>query len=189
METKESNYKDILKSNITLFLSYTVLLAFIFLIIIVFIRKYLVGIFSVPLSACLSLMCGIIIYHIFHFVCRSSTIESLKKEKMNEENSNKFLKKMNLFFIICIIGTVIISISYLYLDRFMYIKAIAQAHAQYDFISKDIADSIETYILIEYKDTFYPRLTSTIIIELSAVVSFLSLVTYQKHLLEKFNKY
>lgn len=188
MEAKETIYKTILKSNIVQFLSYSILIGFIFLLISIAIRSALANMSSTLLSVLLSLIAGILIFNILHFICKSSTLESLKKMSMDEENENHFIKKMNLFFILCIIFSALFCMGYLWLDNFIYANAINQAYVQYDFISHEFAERIVNHIRQIYRDAFLSKVFSTIIIELSLVASFFSLIPYQKKLLKKYNK-
>lgn len=188
MEAKETNYKTILKSNIVQFLSYSILIGFIFLLISIAIKSALANVSSTLLSVLLSLIAGILIFNILHFICKSSTLESLKKMSMDEENENHFIKKMNLFFILCILFSALFCMGYLWLDNFIYANAINQAYVQYDFISHEFAERIVNHIRQTYQDAFLSKIFSTIIIELSLVASFFSLIPYQKKLLKKYNK-
>lgn len=188
MEAKETNYKEVLKSNIILFLSYSILIGFIFILLAFIVKCALQDISNTFLSITLSLISGILIFNSLHFVSKSSTLESLKKMTLNEENSNKFTKKMNLFFIICILISIVICIGYLVTDSLMFRAAINQAYEKYEFISPEFADKVVKSIHEEYQNSFLSKISSTIIIELSLVISFLSLIPYEKKLLSKYNK-
>ena len=188
MEAKETSYKEVLKTNLGIFLCYTILIAFIFLIIGYIIKCTLNGVVNTKLSIVLSIIVGILIYHISHFICRSSTIESFKKSKLNVENTNLFLKQMNLFFVACAIISVIICIEYLVIDNQMHLGAIAKVYEQYEFISPEFADRLANSIRDEYSMNFLGKTFSTIIIELSCVISSISLIKYQKDILKKYNK-
>ena len=188
MKTNDSNYKNVLKSNIILFLSYGILTGFIFSIIIIFIKYALSDITNLFLSITLSLICSILIYCLLHFVCISSNIETFKKISLYPKNIPEFTKKMNLFFILCVIFSVVICIGYLMLDNFIFLNAVNHIHNKYDFISQDLANNISNQIMIEYHNSFLSKVSSTIIIELSLVITFFSLIPYQKKLLKKYNK-
>lgn len=188
MEPKELNYKEVLKSNIILFLSYSILIGFIFLLVCICIKVTIRDVSSPILSILLSLIGGILLYHILHFICKSSTFESLKKVRLDNENSHHFMKKMNLFFMICVIFSVLICIGYLLIDNFLYASAINQAYEQYDFISHDLAQRIADTIYNSHQSAFLSKLSSSIIIELSLVISFFSLIPYQRNLILKYNK-
>lgn len=188
MEAKETNYKSILKSNIITFLSYSILISFIFSLVVFIIKNALSGISNNVLSIILSLISGILIFFILHFICKSSTLESMKKQSMNEENSNIFIKRMTLFFLICIIFSILTCIGYLLFNNFAFSQAITQVYEKYSFVSSELANRITEHIYEEYQSSILNKIYSTIIIELSLVISFLSLIPYQKKMLGKFNK-
>ena len=133
MNAKEKNYKDIIRSNILMFFTYTVLILFIFSLVLFWVRYALTGIHNDLLTICLSLIAAILIYHSLHFACKSSTIENLKNSKLNKEGSEIFLKRMNLLFVLCIIGSVLFSLSYIVLDRMSLINVIHQTYERYSF--------------------------------------------------------
>lgn len=188
MKPKELNYKDVLKSNIILFLSYSVLIGFIFLLVSICIQVTIRDVSRPLLSILLSLIGGILLYHILHFICKSSTLESFKKVHLDNENSHYFMKKMNLFFMICVIFSILVCLGYLLIDNFLYASAINQAYEQYDFISHDLAQRIADTIYNSHQSAFLSKLSSSIIIELSLVISFFSLIPYQRNLMLKYNK-
>lgn len=188
METNETNYKSILKSDITLFLSYGILVGFIFLVLALAIRYALKNISNTSLSITLSLITGILLFYLLRFSCKSSTIESFKKAKLSEENQTRFLQKMNLLFTICIIISILICLSYLFINNMLFSNAIVQAYQNYEFISSEFTNEVILRINEEYQTSLIGRVSSTVIIELSLVISFFSLIPYQKKLLEKYNK-
>lgn len=188
MEPKETNYKDILKTNIILFLCYSVIMTFLFIFVTIIIKYALADVSSIALSIVLSLISAILIFNLIHFICKSSMIESLREISMNKENTENFTKKMNLFFIICAIFSIIICLGYLFIDSIIFSNAIQKAYTQYNFISPEFAEKLVNNIQKNYYSTFWNKTISTIIIELSLVVSFFSLIPYQEKLLKKFNK-
>ena len=188
MEAKEENYKNVLKSNIILFLSYSILIGFIFLLVSIIVKCSVVSVSSTLLSVVLSLISGILLFHLLHFICKSSTLESFKKINLDTKNANNFMKKMNLFFMICIIFSILICLGYLLIDNLIYANAINQAYEQYDFISHEFAQKVANHIQESHQNALLGKMFSTVIIELSLVISFLSLISYQKKLLEKYNK-
>ena len=188
METKEVTYKNVLRSNIVLILSYSILIGFIFLFISIFIKVTINTVSNPILPILTSLIGGILLFHIFHFICKSSTLESFKKASLDFENTHKFINKMNLFFIICVIVSVLLCLSYLLIDNLLYASAINQVYEQYDFISHELAQRIANQIYETHQIAFLNKVYSTVIIELSLVISFFSLIPYQKKLLLKYNK-
>lgn len=188
MESKETNYKEILKNNLILFLSYTILIGFIFILLTFFIKSALQNISNTLLSITLSLISGILIFNLLHFISKSSTLESFKKVNLNEKEEKNFIQKMNLFFVSCALISVLVCITFWAIDYFIFSNAIEQAYEKYAFISYEFADKVANYIREEYQHSFLSKISSTIIIQLSLVTSFLSLIPYQKKLLSKYNK-
>lgn len=188
MEAKETNYKSILKSNIILFLSYSILTGFIFLILATAIKYALHNISSTPLSITLSFITGILLFYLLHFICQSSTIESFKKEKLSEENTILFLQKMNLFFTICILISILFCMGYLFMNNLLFARSIAEAYQKYDFISSEFANQVIQKVNETYQNTLPGKVCSSIILELSLVITFFSLIPYQKKMAEKYNK-
>lgn len=177
METKETSYKKLFNLTTVKFLSYTILIGFILMLITIWVNYGLsiANINSLPLSIALSLICGILIFYLFRFICKSSTIEAFKKDKLSVENSKIFLKRMNLFFIICAIFSVIVCLAYLLVDNYIFVNA-----------TKNFPQ-LANILLEEYRKTFISKIFSTIIIEISLVISFFSLIPYQEKILEKYN--
>ena len=188
MNAKEKNYKNIIRANILLFFTYTIMILFIFSLIVFWIKYALTGFHNEILSICLSLMGSIIIFHSIRFACKSSTIDNLKKSKLDKEGSEFFLKRMNLTFVLCIIGSVLFCLSYLILDRLSIENTINQIYIKYSVVSTELVNKLINYVVAEYKASFFSKLYSIIIIELGFVISFLSLVPYQKKILQKYNK-
>lgn len=188
MNAKEKNHKNIIRANILLFFTYTILILFIFSLIVFWVKYALAGFHNELLSICLSLMSSIIIFHSIRFACKSSTIDNLKKSKLDQEGSELFLKRMNLLFVLCIIGSVLFCLSYLVLDRISLENTINQIYEKYSVISYKLVNRLTNYVIIEYKASFFSKLYSIIIIESGFVISFLSLIPYQKKVLEKYNK-
>ena len=188
MKSKERNYKDIIKSNIILFLSYIIIITFIFSLIVFWVKYKLAEIHNDLLTICLSLISAILIYHSLHFACKSSTIEALKGMKLDKKSYEIFFKRMNLVFILCILCSIVFSISYIALDRLALINQINSAYEIYSISSIDFANKLVNYIESEYNLSILSKLYAILIFQSTSVISFLSLIPYQKKVLEKFNK-
>lgn len=188
MEIKKEVYKKVVKNNIISFLSYSTLIGFIFLLVVILTKISLHDISNVFLSITLSLISGILIFNLLHFICKSSTLETLKKFSMDTENTNQFIRKMNLFFVICLMLSVLACIAYLILDNLIFANAINSAYSKYSFISVNFANDVAELIKQEYHNLLPSKICSTLIIEATFLISFLSLIPYQKKLLFKYNK-
>lgn len=184
----EKDYKKILNNNITQFLSYTVLFTFVFVVITLFLKYAAQDINNPYLSASLSVIGAILIFNILHFICKSSTLDSFKDATLRKEDEKKFLQKMNLFFVICIFISITLSIGYIILDKTIYMYAISQAYSTYSIISDSLTADVIANIHNMYQKSLACKTISTIIIELSLVTSFISLIHYQENVLKKFNK-
>lgn len=178
---EEFNYKKSLKINITSFLSYTILLGFIYLIMVLIVKYALKDIHNNILSITLSLISCIIIYFILHFACKSSNYETFKHYKITENEKTKFLKKMNLLFLICTLISIFLCISYLLFDFYLFSSAIEKVSQNY---SPTLAESIISQIKLTYQTSIFSKVTSNILIEFSLFISFISLIPYQKNLLK-----
>lgn len=188
MNSKEKNYTNIIRANILLFFTYTIIILFTFSLIVFWVKYALHGVHNEILSVCLSLMSSILIFHSIRFACKSSTIDNLKKSKLDQKNSELFLKRMNLLFVLCIIGSVLFCISYFVLDKLSIENTINQIYEKYSAFSTELVNKLIDYVISEYEASFFSKLYSIIIIELGFVISFLSLIPYQKKILEKYNK-
>jgi len=188
METKEINYKKVINSNIVSFLSYGILTGFIFILLVIIAKCAVYKIYNTALSISLGLIGSIIIFFLVRFVCRSSSYETLKKSKIANEYCNKFLSNMNLVFILCIIISILIFIGYIIVNVNLYLVAIDDAYSQYGIVSADFTNRVVNNIREEYYLTIQTKFLSYTIMELSLVTSFLTLIPYQKELLEKYNK-
>ena len=188
MKSKEKNYKEIIISTIVHFLAYTAIIIFLFSLVTFWVKHALKGIHNDLLSVCLSLISAILIYHSLHFACKSSTIENLKHSKLDKTSSELFLKRMNLLFVFCILGSILFCLSYVLLEKITFINSINQVYYQYGSLSPELADKLINYIETEHQASVFGKIYSLIIIEMSTVISFMSLIPYQKKVLEKFNK-
>lgn len=187
METNETSYKTFLTNTIFKFLCYGTLIGFVFLFIILFAKYSLFNTINPTLSILLSLICGIVIFGLLHFICKTSIIESFQKNTLNNEDAKMFLQKMNWFFIACIVFSIVVCLGSLILDNFIFTNAIDHAYEQYDFISSEFANRVVINILNTYNKTFLPKILSTFIILISFVISFYSLMPYSEKILKKYN--
>lgn len=188
MKAKEKNYKEIIISTIVHFLTYTIIIIFLFSLITFWVKHALKGVHNDLLTVCLSLISAILIYHSLHFACKSSTIENLKNSKLDKNSSELFLKRMNLLFVLCVLGSILFSLSYIILDKIAFMNSINQVYDQYYVVSSELADKLINYLETEHHASIFGKIYSLIIIEISTVISFMSLIPYQKKVLEKFNK-
>ena len=95
---------------------------------------------------------------------------------------------MNLFFLICVIILVIISNSLLMLKLSNERKSIDIASQTYSTVfSENFTSNLTNEMLADYNEKKNQTLASAIILELSLVVSFISLIPYQKKMILEYN--
>ena len=95
---------------------------------------------------------------------------------------------MNLFFLICIILLVILSNCLLVLKLYNTRKSIDVVSETYNQVFSDnFTQFLTNKMLAEFNESKNQTLVSTVIIELSLVVSFFSLIPYQKKLILEYN--
>ena len=95
---------------------------------------------------------------------------------------------MNLFFLVCIIIAVIVSNCLLILKLSNERKSINIASEQYSTVfSDDFTHNLTNEMLADYNETKNQTLVSAVIIELSLVLSFFSLIPYQKKMISLYN--
>lgn len=190
-EKKVIPAKTVVKGLITGFVSYGIVLGFLLFVIAIL---FTAGISSLPnvnykvLSISLPLLFAFVLYFVIHSVCRLSTADLFKKCKTKTENLSSVTQKMNLFFLVCIIIAVIVSNCLLILKLSNERKSIDIASEQYSTVfSDDFTHNLTNEMLADYNETKNQTLVSAVIIELSLVVSFFSLIPYQKKMISLYN--
>ena len=193
MEKKEINTRTTIKAIITGFVSYGIITMFICFLIIAFGNRFLSyfsGKQANGLYITLPLMAAIILYFIIHAICRISTYDVFKKCKTNPENYNSINKYLTLFFIICIIFTVVLFSTMLYYNLKYQVTYINFFKIQYTNSYPDnYLDSMLSDMMTRYNNSKTNLITSTLILISGVAVSFLSLISYQKKMLTKYNEY
>ncbi len=196
IEKKEISEKAAVKAIITGFVCYSLLIGFICLLIAIIVTYFVnKATFSNELlaKAAITFISAIFIYAFIHFICRLSNIDLFKKCRFDRNKESFVCKKLNLFYLLCIIFFVILTISSLYI-RFENQLALINynfAERANDMAGTDIAYEYAESYKQQDLNNFYENRTSTllvaIIIELSLVYSFISLIPYQKKLLSTYN--
>ena len=191
MEKKEISARTTVKAIITGFVSYGIIIGFLLLVVALI---FSTTISNIPdanqkvLSISLPLLFAFILYFVIHSICKISTIDLFKKCKTNSENLPEISQKMNLFFLVCIILFVILSNCLLVLKLSNERKSIDVASETYNQVFSDnFTKTLTNEMLADYNETKNQTLVSAIIIELSLVVSFFSLIPYQKKMILEYN--
>ena len=192
MEKKEIPSKTVAKAIINGYIAYGILSIFISLVIVSIIN-YILKSFSVStirgLYITLPLMAVIILYCIIHLICILSTYDVFKKCKTNPNNYKNIFKYLNIFFIICIILSIILFLGLLYLNLEYQTKSIQLAELKYKEVFSDEHINLLKNEMTEIYNESKTNLTiSTVILEIGVAVSFLSLIPYQKKILLKYNE-
>lgn len=193
-ETEEKKVipaKTVVKGLITGFVSYGIIIGFLLLVVALIFSTTISNISDANqkvLSISLPLLFAFILYFVIHSICKISTIDLFKKCKTNSENLPEIFQKMNLFFLVCIILFVILSNCLLVLKLSNERKSIDVASETYNQVFSDnFTKTLTNEMLADYNETKNQTLVSAIIIELSLVVSFFSLIPYQKKMILEYN--
>lgn len=193
MEKKEISSKTTVKAIITGFVSYGIIIVFTCLLLFA-LGDYFLGHFSVETSRklyiTLPLICTIALYFTIHSICRISTFDVFRKCKTNPENYKKIIKSLNIFYIACIIISIIVFLSLLYLNLEYQLKSIEYATIQYRKVFTENHIKILKSEMNTIFDNSKTNLTiSTIILETGIAISFLSLIPYQRKMILKYNEF
>lgn len=194
MEKKEISSKTTIKAIITGFVSYGIITMFVSFLLIAFGNNYLnmfTGKQVNGLYITIPLMIAIIIYFVIHGICRISTYDVFKKCKTNPENYKYISKYLNLFFIFCVILTVLLFLTMLYYNLEYQVKYIELYKLQFrnvypeDYINNVLsADLISTYNASKVN-----LIRGTVILVSGIAISFLSLIKYQKKMITRYNEF
>lgn len=191
MSKKEINVKTSVKAIITGFVAYGIILFFIFscgYLLIDALIDSLENINKLALSVTLAIIGSIILFFVIHGLCRLSTYDVFKKCKTDSENIHKISQKLNLFFLICVILSVLLSISFLFLRIDSIYKSIQISEMQYEQVfSSSFTQQLTNDMLKNYNEEKINLLFSTIILELGFVNAVFSLIPYQKKMLKLYN--
>lgn len=191
MDKKEISVKTSVKAIITGFVAYGILLGFLAICVKLIINAIINALPNsnlVTLSYSLPLLGIFVIYFVIHGLCRLSTYDVFKKCKTNEENIDNISRKMNLFFIICIIFSVVFSIATLSLSNTAKYQSIELAKLEYGSVfSNDFTNQLTNSMINDFNKEKTYSLISTTILELGFVVSFFSLIPFQKKMLKLYN--
>lgn len=191
MSKKEITVKTSVKAILTGFVAYGIILFFIFscgyLLVDTIINSLNIT-NKLALSVTLAVIGAIILFFTIHGLCRLSTYDVFKKCKTNPENISKISQKLNLFFLLCVIISLLLSISLLFLKLDSLYKSIQLSELQYKQVfSSNFTKQLTNDMLMEYNQEKINLLLSTIILELGFVTSVFSLIPYQKKTLELYN--
>lgn len=193
MDKKEINSKIAIKSLINSFVCYGILCIFLCLFILSIATYFLKGFSGSTargLYITLPLIAVIILYFIVHSICKLSTYDVFKKTKTNPENYKDIVKHLNIFFIICIIISIVLFLGLLYLNLEYQAKSIELAELKYkEVFSAEHINILKSEMINTYNESKTNLVTSTVILEIGIAISFLSLIPYQRKMILKYNEF
>lgn len=193
VELKEINAKTTVKAIITGFVSYGIITIFICLLIFAIGNYFLsqfTGDAAQGLYITIPLLATIMLYFIIHLICRISTYDVLKKCKVNPKHYKSIIKALNIFFIICIVLSIILFLSLLYLNLEYQLKSIELASVQYkEVFSENHIKILRSEMNSIFEESKANLTKSTIILVIGISISFLSLIPYQRKMILEYNKF
>lgn len=195
-ENKNVNKKNIIprtavKGLINGFISYGILLVFIFLSITVvvtwFVNNHIASINYNVVKYTLPIMGAFLIFFLVRATCRLSTFDLFKKCKIEKDDVNKVCSKMN-FFYICVVAFSIIAILTYLMARVGNEKVqITRDLMNYSSSVSAYAEKKEQELIVKYEEERADALTQTLIIETGLLLGIFSLIPNQKKLIERYN--
>jgi len=194
---EEKNKKNItsrtaIKGLINGFVAYSILIFFIIFILNIIIswqfenninlKNNQILIYTIPTIG------SIIIFFLIRGICKLSTFDLFKNCQIKDENINSVSSKMNLFFIGCIIFSVLIIIISL-ISRFNNEKINIQhfSNIYYSNFNENFAEQLTNELIDEFKENQAKTLIQTIIVETGLLLGIFSLIPTQKKLIKKYN--
>lgn len=193
MEKKEISSRTTIKAIITGFVSYGVITIFICLLLLAIANHFLENIVTSNISGLyitLPLMASLLIYLFTQLICKISTYDVFKKCKTNPENYKRIFKYLTIFFIICIILSIVLFLSLLYLNLEFQAKTIDYTILKYkEIFSAEHTQMLQEEMISLYNSTKVNLVRSTIILEIGFTISFLALIPYQMKMIKKYNEF
>ena len=145
-EKIEIGTRTTVKAIITGFVSYGIIASFIILLCIALASYFydnFKGTSSFGLHITLPLMFDIFLYFLLHLICKISTYDVFKKCRTNKENYEKIIKYLDIFFLACVILSILLVSYLLYLNLEYQIQSINYSV----YKSGLVFDSIHVYNL------------------------------------------
>lgn len=186
--------KRVTKGLIIGFLSYGLLVGFIYCIFIALLYTYYqANNFNqsnpVLLSICISLLIAMGIVVLNYGICKLSTMDVLKKAKLSNDLMKKSSSSMGTFFI-CLMIVVVLFLNYSLLIKIANERNSLMLSRNEIFSSEfsdKTAQSIFDKELSQFELTKKCTIIRTLILEFAFIFSFISLMPYQKRILNKYN--
>jgi len=107
-----------------------------------------------------------------------------------DKNYKDIVKHLNIFFIICIIISIVLFLSLLYLNLQYQVKSIELAELKYkEVFSAEHINVLKSEMVNTYNESKTNLIISTVILEIGIATSFLSLIPYQRKMILKYNEF
>ena len=131
-------------------------------------------------------MFDIFLYFLLHLICKVSTYDVFKKCRTNTDNYANIIKYLDIFFIVCVVLSILLVSYLLYLNLEYQIQSIKYSV----YKSSIVFDPIHVYdlkqkMLTQFNTSKMNLTCSSIIFDIGLVISFMSLFNYQRKMLTK----
>ena len=192
MEKKHIDKKVAVKALINGFISYGILLMFLFISLIVVVswalNKYKDSVSYNILKFTLPVLTAFLAFLLIRLVCRLSTFDLFKKCKVYKKDVNKISSSMNIFFIGCVIVSIILILVTLNV-RFSNQKLDIQRSTDeyYSEFSEPFAEYLTLEMISDFRVDRSITIIQTTIIELGLLFGLFSLISTQKKYIERYN--
>ncbi len=192
MEKKHIDKKVAVKALINGFISYGILLMFLFISLIVVVswalNKYKDSVSYNILKFTLPVLAAFLAFLLIRLVCRLSTFDLFKKCKVYKKDVNKISSSMNIFFIGCVIVSIILILVTLNV-RFSNQKLDIQRSTDeyYSEFSEPFAEYLTLEMISDFRVDRSITIIQTTIIELGLLFGLFSLISTQKKYIERYN--
>ena len=194
---KDISEKTAVRAIITGFVSYGIIFAFLMIFVIIGLYSIILNVHTknpVLFTIILSIIISIIIYIVINLICRLANYDLFRKCKVKKDFKDYISRKMNLFYVLCILFFALLTICCISLRNKNKIDSIDLLYRQYyidisdNHNARHLAAEYRNSLLKDYNKTKPLFVSSIIIIELGIVYSFIRLVPYQRKLLDEYNK-
>ena len=181
------------KGLINGFVSYGILLVFIFLTIVIFttwlVENHKDAVDYNTLKYSLPILAAFLIFFLVRATCRLSTFDLFKNCKIDKKDIDSVCNKMNFFYICVVVFSVIVIIMYLIMrfsnEKLMITRELSQ-YSPSSTVSSYVEER-EEELINNYEENKINTLTQTIIIEVGLLLGIFSLIPNQRRLIEQYN--
>ncbi len=192
MEKKLIDTKTAVKALINGFIAYGVLIIFLFLAIVVFvswqINQYKDYVDYDTLKYSLPILAAFLSFFLVRLICRLSTYDLFKKCRVNKEDVDKISMRMNLFFIGCVVFSVVLILIILTV-RFnnQKININQSREIYYTQYSESFAEYLTLEMISDFQMDRATTLIQTIIVEFGLLFGLFALTGTQKTFINRYN--